>query len=437
MTAHEDPTREASASISPVLEGPAAYPPSASVGTTPAPAAEPPASPAEAPTPERRRLLSLDVFRGTTLAAMLIANNPGSSDHYPAFEHASWNGCTFTDLIFPSFVFIMGVAMTFSFARRLAEGGDKKALLIQLIRRTVILICLGLALQALSYGLLHSPDSPKKFRFPGVLQRIALCYFFAGLALLSGLKARGQAVLAALLLLGYYAVMKYVPVPGFGAGHFTEDGRNWATFIDNKIFGPHAYYFIKKTQLWHDPEGLFSTIPAIATALIGTITGYLIRNRDRSDMDKVATMTVWGFVLVVGGLAWSYWFPLNKNLWTSSFVLVAGGWALLGLGASYFACDIKRSKWWTLPFVVLGTNAIVIYFSVGVFTILSIAIKWTTSDGKMISLKGWLYNHLVKSWVEPLISPNASSLGWGIFYIGLWTLVVGLLLYRRRIFIKV
>lgn len=388
--------------------------------------------------PASGRLLSLDVFRGATLAAMLIANNPGSWSHkYPGFGHASWDGFTFTDLIFPAFVFIMGVAMTFSFARRVAEGGSGKALLVQLVRRTAILILLGLALQALSYGLLHSPDSPRKFRFPGVLQRIALCYFFAGLVLLTGLRARGQAVVAAVLLIGYHIIMKYVPVPGFGAGKLGPEGGNWATFLDDKIFGAHGYKFLKETSQWHDPEGLFSTVPAIATALLGTITGYLLRDRTRADYEKVAKVGVWGAVLLVVGLIWSYWFPLNKNLWSPSFVLWAGGWSLLGLGACYYCTDIRRITWWTKPFVVLGTNAIVTFFTVGVFTILSIWIKWEDGTGRKIALKTWLYENLVKSWVEPAFGPEASSLGWGIFYIAVWTLLVGVLLYRKRIFIKV
>jgi predicted acyltransferase len=402
------------------------------------------AHPAEAPpppagtSPASGRLLALDVFRGATLAAMLIANNPGDwSRKFPAFEHAHWNGCTFTDLIFPGFVFIMGVAMTFSFARRIAEGGNRGALIIQLIRRTLILIALGLALQALSYGLLHDPDSPRKFRYPGVLQRIALCYFFAGLVLLTGLRARGQAVVAAVLLIGYHFLMKYVPVPGFGAGKLGPEGGNWATFIDDRIFGAHGYLFLKETKLWHDPEGLLSTIPAIATALIGTITGYLMRDKARAPFEKVAALMAWGFAVLVVGLTWSYFFPANKNLWTSSFVMIAGGWALLGLGACYYCTDIRRVTWWTKPFVVLGTNAIFTYVTVGMFTILSIYIKWEGADGKKVALKTWLYEHLVKSWVEPALGANASSLGWGIFYIAVWTLLVGVLLYRKRIFIKV
>lgn len=384
------------------------------------------------------RLLSLDVFRGATLAAMLVANNPGDWKHsFPAFKHAPWHGCTFTDLIFPGFVFIMGVAMTFSFARRLAEGGNRKALLIQMIRRTLILILLGLALQALSYGLLHNPESARKFRFPGVLQRLALCYFGAGLVLLTGWRARGQAAVAAALLLGYYFLMRFVPVPGFGAGQLGPDGGNWSSWIDNKVFGPHAYLYLKETGMWHDPEGLLSTLPAIASALLGTITGYLLRDKTKPAFEKVSAMMAWGLAVLVVGMIWGHFFPVNKNLWTSSFVLVAGGWSLLGLGACYYCTDIRRVTWWTKPFEILGTNAIFTYFTVGVFTVLSIYIKWEGADGKKIALKTWLYNNLVKSWVEPLFGSNMASLGWGLFYIGLWTLLVYVLLYRRRIFLKV
>lgn len=384
------------------------------------------------------RLLSLDVFRGATLAAMLVANNPGDWKYaFPAFKHAPWDGYTFTDLIFPGFVFIMGVAMTFSFARRLAEGGNRKALLIQMIRRTLILILLGLTLQAFSYFLLHNPESARKFRFPGVLQRLALCYFGAGLVLLTGWRARGQAAVAAALLLGYYVLMRFVPVPGYGAGQLGPDGGNWASWIDNKVFGAHAYLFLKKTGMWHDPEGLLSTLPAIGSALLGTITGYLLRDKAKPAFEKVSAMMAWGLAVLVVGLTWGYFFPVNKNLWTSSFVLVAGGWSLLGLGACYYCTDIRRVTWWTKPFEILGTNAIFTYFTVGLFTVLSIYIKWEGADGKKIALKTWLYNNLIKSWVEPLFGSNMSSLGWGLFYIGMWTLLVYVLLYRRRIFIKV
>lgn len=387
--------------------------------------------------PAAGRLLSLDVFRGATLAAMLIANNPGEWRHkFPAFGHAAWHGVTFTDLIFPGFVFIMGVAMTFSFARRLAEGGDKRALFIQMVRRTLLLILLGLFLQTLSYLLLRSPDSERLFRYPGVLQRLALCYFFAGLVLLAGARARGQAIVAAVLLVGYHCLMKYVPVPGFGAGQLGRDGGNWASYIDDKVFGAHAYMYLKESKQWHDPEGLLSTLPAVASCLLGTITGYLVRDKAKTAFEKVSMMMVWGFVLVTAGLTWGYFFPINKNLWTSSFVLVAGGWALLGLGACYYCLDIRKVTWWCKPFVVLGTNAIVTYVSVGVFTILSLWIKFGPEDNR-VSLKAVLYENLIKSWAEPLFGPNVSSLSWGLFYIGVWTVVIGLLLFRRGIFVRI
>jgi predicted acyltransferase len=402
--------------------------------TAPAPAPAIETRPAAAEKPGR--LLSLDVFRGFTLAMMLIANNPGDWSHkYTPFEHAEWNGCTFTDLIFPSFVFIMGVAMTFSFARRLGDGSSKAKLFLQVIKRTIILIALGIGLAAFSDYTREHPG-PKQLRFPGVLQRLALCYFFASLVLMSGLKARGQAAVAAILLIGYHLAMKYIPVPGYGPGVLERPG-NLASFIDAKVFGTHAYTYIKEANTWHDPEGLLSTLPAIATALIGTITGYLVRDRMREGYDKVATMMVWGLALVVAGWLWNYSFPMNKNLWTSSFVLFAGGWSLLGLGACYWLTDMKRITWWTKPFIVLGTNAIFTYVTVGVATILSIIIKWEGPDGKEIALKTWLYENLIKSWLEPLAGPNAASLGYGIFYIAVWTALVWALLYRRRIFIRV
>jgi len=405
-------------------------------GTPDAPAALAPEPGSEPATKSSSRLLSLDVFRGFTLAMMLIANNPGSwSTKLRPFAHADWHGCTFTDLIFPSFVFIMGVAMTFSFARRLPSGESAGKLIGPVIRRTLILIGLGLALTGFSYWLRHDPESIKKFRFPGVLQRLGVCYFFAALVLMSGLRARGQAILAALLLVGYHLAMKYIPVPGYGAGILEKPG-NLATFIDDKIFGAHAYQYIKEADMWHDPEGLLSTIPAIATTLIGCVTGYLVRDKVRGPFEKVSAMMVWGLALVIGGWLWGYSFPLNKNLWSPSFVLFAGGWSLLGLGACYWLTDIKRITWWTKPFIVLGTNAIFTYVAVGIVTILSIVIKWEGPDGKEIALKTWLYNNLIKSWMEPLFGPAWASLGYGLFYIGLFTLLVWAVLYRKGIFIR-
>lgn len=384
------------------------------------------------------RLLSLDVFRGFTLAMMLIANNPGSWSHmYAPFKHAEWNGCTFTDLIFPSFVFIMGVAMTFSFGRRLDEKHSKAQLLGKVVVRSVVLILLALIPSAVWYYTREpNPDSVKLLRFPGVLQRLGVVYFLASLVLLAGLKARGQAVVAALLLVGYHLLMKYVPVPGYGAGVLEKPG-NLASYIDTQVFGAHNYEYLKASGTWHDPEGLLSTLPAVASCLIGCVTGYLVRSKTRDGYDKAATMMVWGLGLVVAGWLWAYQFPLNKNLWSPSFVLFAGGWSLLGLGACYWLTDMKRITWWTKPFIVLGTNAIFTFVSVGIVSVAAGRIKWQQDDGSTITLRNWVFNNLVKSWVEPLLGPNGASLGFGIFYIGLWTLMVYLLLYRKKIFIRV
>lgn len=458
--------------------------------------------------PRIGRLLSLDVFRGFTLAMMLIANNPGSwTNILPPFAHAPWHGCTFTDLIFPAFVFIMGVAMTFSFARRLAQGDDRGDLFVQVTWRAMMLIFLGLMLHSFSYWLGYdaekvpragvfgwalaamfvgsmaltwvfdsakklakgdegrrkllqivccvalalifvllfygfgswlgyNPDSSKKLRIPGVLQRLGVCYFFAATVLVLGFKARGQAVIALALLVGYHLIMKYVPVPGVGAGMLDSKGTNLATHVDDLIFGSHGWQYQKDVDKWYDPEGLLSTIPAVASALLGCITGYLVRNKETTGYEKVSKMMVWGLGLLIAGWLWAYSFPLNKGMWSPSFVLYTAGWSMLGLGATYWLTDIKGIKWWTFPFIVLGTNAIFTFFSVGIASRLSTYFKVGSGDDA-VTIKTWVYDNLIGSWLEPLAGPAWGSLGYGVIYIGLWTFLVWALLYRNRIFIRV
>jgi len=383
-----------------------------------------------------QRLTSLDVFRGITLTFMLIANNPGNGRYtFVQMEHADWNGCTFTDLIFPSFVFIMGVALTFSFAKRIELGASRKKMLLQVVRRTILLFGFGLLLAALSYWLLHTPGSPKKLRYLGVLQRIALCYFFASCISLAGIKARGQAIIALALLIGYHLLMKHVPVPGYGAGVLKEPG-NLASYLDAKILGAHSYHYISEMNTWHDPEGILSTIPAIATALIGTMTGFWLRDRSRGGYEKAAGMMMVGLFLMVAGWLWSYLFPFNKNLWSPSYVLYAGGWALGGLGTCLFLTDMKRIMWWTKPFLIMGTNSIAIYVTVGIVSILSVTRFPLSGADHTFRAKDWAYDHLVANWAVPLFGNSTSSLLYGILYIAVFTLIFSWF-YKRRIFFRV
>jgi predicted acyltransferase len=267
-----------------------------------------------------------------------------------------------------------------------------------------------------------------------VLQRIALCYFFASLISLAGIKARGQAVIALVLLVGYHLLMKHVSVPGYGPGNLNRTG-NLASYIDAKVLGAHSYTYIKEFNTWHDPEGILSTIPAIATALIGTITGFWLRDRTRGGYEKASGMMAAGLAMMVVGWLWSYLFPFNKNLWSPSYVMYAGGWALGGLGTCLFLTDMKRILWWTKPFLIMGTNSIAIYVTVGIVSILSVT-RFPLGAAKTFRAKDWAYDHLVASWAVPLFGNSVSSLLYGILYIAIFTIIFSWF-YKRRIFFRV
>lgn len=372
------------------------------------------------PPAERQRLISLDVFRGMTIAAMILVNDPGSwSAVYPPLLHAEWNGWTPTDLVFPFFLFIMGTAMEFSFASRRESMGrpSAKSMMRHVLYRSVIIFALGLFLHIFPFYPLH------RIRIMGVLQRIAVCYLFAGLiALKTTVKSR-IAVIAALLF-GYWALMMLVPVPGYGAGHLDQDG-NLAAYLDRAIMGGHLW---KPT--W-DPEGLLSTLPAIATTLLGTFVGLWLR-APASQLKKFSGLLIAGAAGLALGELWTVWFPINKNLWTSSYVIFTAGFACVLLALCYWLIEMKQWKAWALPFVVLGKNAIAAFvFSVLLAKILLI-VKFFTADGKRVSLWTYLYQHLF----APLSSPQFSSLLFALAFVLVCWLAM-LVLYRRKIFLKI
>ena len=355
---------------------------------------------------------------------MILVNHAGDWDKtYAPLEHAEWHGWTPTDLIFPFFLFAIGVAIPYSFAGRLARsGGDLGPLHRQIVRRALILFALGLFLNWFRF----TPIDWSTARIPGVLQRIAVVYLVTALAWLH-LGPRSRAVLVFTLLAGYWLAMMLVPVPGHGAGDLSPNG-NLAAWIDHLVLGRHTW---KKAPGPGDPEGILSTLPAIATALIGLFAGDWLRS-PRTRQQKLRGLLLWGGAATVAGLALARWFPINKNLWTSTYVVFTGGMALLLLAAAYFLVDVKGRAAWVRPFTHFGTNAIVAFFGSTLMAKIALLIRWPAAEGGTVSLQQWLYRHLFASWLPDYVS----SLAWALLFTAFWW-GVSALLYRRRIFLKI
>jgi len=364
------------------------------------------------------RLRSLDVFRGLTIAGMIVVNTPGNESPYAPLEHADWHGCTPTDLVFPFFLFIVGTAIVFALARRKDEGGPRRELILGILRRTAVLFGLGLFLNAI-------PNyHPSSIRLPGVLQRIALCYLAGSLVFLwTGLRA--QVALAAALLAGYWLLMTRVPVPGFGPGDLGKEG-NLAACIDRLVFGPHTY-----RHGVFDPEGLLSTMGAVATTLLGIFAGLWLKAA-RPPRDKAAGLVIAGTAAAVAGGLWALWFPLNKALWTSSYVLYTGGLAAFTLAACYWLVDMKGRAGWALPFEALGVNAITAYVLPILLLKALVLTKVAGPAGAPIQLRIWLCDRLFGSW----LAPANASLAFSLAYLSGWT-VVFRELHRRKVVFKV
>ncbi|HWS56015.1 MAG TPA: heparan-alpha-glucosaminide N-acetyltransferase domain-containing protein [Pyrinomonadaceae bacterium] len=364
------------------------------------------------------RMASLDVFRGLTIAGMILVNNPGSwGAIYSPFAHAEWHGWTPTDLVFPFFLFIVGVSITLALGRRAQGGGPRQTLYLKILRRSLIIFGLGLVLAGFpSYDL-------STLRVPGVLQRIAVCYLVAAVIFLNT-RWRAQAAVAAALLVFYCVLMTFVAAPGFAAGDLSMEG-NLAAYVDRALLGAHTW------KPLYDPEGILSTIPAVATTLIGVLAGHWLRSR-RPDLEKVAGMFVAGAAGVFVGWAWGFWFPVNKALWTSSFVLLTAGLALQLLAVCLWLVDLKGYRRWAAPFVVFGTNALALYFLSGLFAQLIDLVKVAGEGGRQVALKTYVYQNLF----APLAAPKTASLLFALCFVLLWLGIMALF-YRKRIFIKV
>ncbi len=371
--------------------------------------------------PSSNRLLSLDMFRGMTIMAMILVNNPGSWEHvYPPLRHADWHGCTMTDLIFPFFLFIVGVAMSFSFSKRKASTDALRPLALQIIKRTLILFGLGLFLSWFPYFEISEG------RIPGVLQRIALCYFFASWIVLF-FKPKMQWLVAFLLLAIYWIGMKFISVPGYGAG-ILEPVGNLCWYIDNQLLAGHTWKYAPASGF--DPEGVFSTLTAIVTTLFGVFTGDWLRTKREHDSKLVGIFVSGNFALLAGYIL-TIWMPWNKNLWTASYFSYTAGLALLFLGMCYWLVDVKGYQKIAKPFVIFGSNAIFVYFCSSAVAKLLYIFKVSNESGEM-TVSSWLYQNLFQSWAGDI----NGSLFYAITYVLIW-LGASYLLYRKRIFIKV
>lgn len=360
------------------------------------------------------RLLSLDVFRGITIAGMILVNSPGNQTAFAPLEHAEWNGWTPTDLIFPFFVFILGVSIVFSFMKRREDGENHTDLYRQILKRTLIIFGLGLLLNGFPYYHLQT------IRIPGVLQRIALCYFFCSLIFIR-LKPKTITLLTPTLLIGYWALMKWVPVPHFGAGILSKEG-SLSAYLDRLLLSGHIY------RPEYDPEGILSTIPAVATGLIGVLTGIWISK----NIERIKELIFTGILLLILGQICNLWFPINKALWTSSYVLFTGGMALLLFGICYWLIELKGIKRWGKFFEVFGVNGLAAYFFSILFLKIQNRIPVTLADGSLGNLRLFITKTVFESWTTEM---NASLL-YASFHTMLWFLILSYL-YRKRIFIKI
>jgi predicted acyltransferase len=418
----------------------------------------------------KERLISIDVLRGLTVLMMTIVNNPGSwSTVFPPLLHAEWNGCTPTDLVFPFFVFIMGAAIPLAIPTKKFDG----EMFEKILTRSLRIICLGLFLNffnsieilgltgisllvirllltfAVGYALMGNFSAKVKLilalvlfstflilaysgissftqvRLPGVLQRIGIVYFFATLLYLLT-STKKQFITIAILLLGYWALMTLVPIPGMGHPNLNA-GTNLATWVDTLFLENHMYI---ATKTW-DPEGVLSTLPAIATGLLGVIIGQTLGS-SVSQNEKAKKMGLISLILIVSGLLWSLVFPLNKSLWTSSYVLFTAGLATLFLTILYYIIDIKKIQKGTKPFLMWGVNPMLVFFASGIIPRSLAMIQFPNPKlvGETINLQRYLYEF----WIAPLFSnPMMASLAGALIYVLIWHGILYLFYQNKKI----
>jgi predicted acyltransferase len=402
-------------------------------------------------TPARgERLLSLDVFRGMTIAGMLLVNNPGSwGAIYPPLAHAAWHGWTPTDLIFPFFIFIVGITTHLSLESRSARGDDEGTITRQVLRRGALIFLFGLLLNGFPYytwGAVPGIADPsvldrvlhrlEVWRILGVLQRIALAYVAAAL-IARRTTLRQQVVTIAALLYGYWLVMTVLPVPDSGALGYNVLGspsRTMAAWLDRLLLdwsaaglGNHLW---TGSRTW-DPEGVLSTIPAIATALLGIIAGRWIGTA-RPLPERLAGLFAAGSLGVVAGLMWHWSFPINKGIWTSSYVIFTAGVGAMALATVMWIVDLHGVRRWTPFFVHYGLNPILAFVGSGVMARVIYSIIQVESGGRTVPLQSAIYQGWYASW----LAPRNASLAFALTVVVVWWAIL-YVLYRRRIFLKV
>ncbi|HEY2849217.1 MAG TPA: DUF5009 domain-containing protein [Gemmatimonadaceae bacterium] len=376
--------------------------------------------------PKRQRILALDVFRGLTVAGMLLVNDPGSwGAIYPPLEHAEWNGWTPTDVIFPFFLFIAGVTTHLSLSARRAAGADEKALQRQILRRGALIVLFGLLMAVFPF---YPMARFTHVRIPGVLQRIGVAYAIAALiSLRTTLKQ--QAVIVASILLGYWFVMTLVPVPGamggIGANLNNIPSRTLAAWTDRFLLGGHLWI---NSVTW-DPEGPLSTIPAIGTAMLGIFAGRWLAEQRPLD-ERLNGLFAAGALGMMAGLIWNWSFPINKSLWTSSFVVFTAGMACVSIAAITWIIDVKGVTWWTRPVVIYGINPIIAFVGSGLMERMIYTVWTVNFHGARTPVQAVVYESVFR----PMLAPRNASLAFAISFVLLWYLILWALARKNIIF---
>ena len=384
-------------------------------------------SPVHLPEPARR-LLSLDVARGITIAFMIMVNNNGGRGSWRFMNHAAWNGLTPTDLVFPTFVLVMGISVVFAIESRLARGATRRQLARHAVQRAVILCLLGIVVNSFPFFELDH------MRFYGVLQRIAVCYLAVSLLYLWDSRAWLLAAVLVFTLVGYWVLVRWVPVPGAGVPGrdvpFMDVRQNLVSWIDRQLF-PHHLYRDVPDHTVRDPEGLLSDLPAIGTALIGILSGVWLRTR-RSIPVKASGLAVAAIGSLALGYLWSLWFPLNKNMWTSSYVLVAAGYSLALMTVVFWA--VEQRGWregWTWIWLVLGSNAIAAYMFSELLPGVLRNVHFM-SGGNRTDVITFVFAHVFAHIPDPGWAAFAYSVSYtAVCFVPIWAL------FRRRVFLKV